>query len=173
MADSDAWLQALPSFHCFACDPDHDRGLRLAFDVAGPERLRCEFTVTGEYVGPGRFVHGGIIATVFDDLMVWCLLRFRRRFHVTVQMEQRFRRPVFTDIPLVAEALIVEDLPGGRVRMATTLVAAADPGTVLVEGSAVFTATPPALVELIPEEQRTEMYALLGTFGTPPAAGSR
>ena len=48
--------------------------------------------------------------------------------------------------------------------MATTLVAAADPGTVLVEGSAVFAVTPPALLDLIPEEQRTEMYALLSTF---------
>jgi len=164
MADSDAWLEALPHFHCFACDPDHARGLRLGFDVAGPDRLRTEFTVTGEYVGPGRFVHGGVIATVFDDLMAWCLLRFRHRFHVTVQMEQRFRRPILIDTPLVAEAVIVEDLPNGRVRMATTLVAAADPGTVLVEGSAVFAATPPALLDLIPEEQRTEMGALLGNF---------
>jgi len=164
MADSDAWLQALPHFHCFACDPDHLKGLRIGFDVAGPGRLQTRFTASREYVGPGRFVHGGIIATVFDDLMAWCLLRFRQRFHVTVAMEQRFRRPVFTDTPLIADAVIVEDLPGGRVRMATTLVAAAAPETVLVEGSAVFAVTPPALLDLIPEEQRTEMYALLRTF---------
>ena len=164
MADSDAWLQALPHFHCFACDPDHLKGLRLGFDEAGPDRLRTRFTVSGEYVGPGRFVHGGIIATVFDDLMAWCLLRFRQRFHVTVAMEQRFRRPIFTDTPLVAEAVIVEDQPSDRVRMATTLVAAADPGILLVEGSAVFAVTPPALLDLIPEEQRSEMYALLSTF---------
>jgi len=164
MADSDAWLQALPHFHCFACDPDHLKGLRLGFDVAGPDRLRTRFTVSGEYVGPGRFVHGGIIATAFDDLMAWCLLRFRQRFHVTVAMELRFRRPVFADTPLIAEAVIVEDLPGGRVRMTTTLVAAAAPETVLVEGSATFAVTPPALLDAIPEEQRSEMTALFSVF---------
>ena len=164
MADSDAWLQALPHFHCFACDPGHLNGLRLGFDEAGPDRLRTRFTITGEYVGPGRFVHGGIIATAFDDLMAWCLLRFRQRFHVTVAMEQRFRRPVFADTPLIAEAVIVEDLPGGRVRMTTTLVAAAAPETVLVEGSATFAVTPPALLDVIPEEQRSEMTALFSVF---------
>ena len=164
MAESDAWVQALPHFHCFGCDPDHPKGLRLGFDVAGPDRLRTEFAFPGEYVGPGRFVHGGIITTVFDELMEWCLLRFRCHLHVTVQMEQRFRRPIFTDTPLIGEAVIVEDLPNGRVRLAATLVAARDPGTILAEASALFVRTPPALLDLIPREQRTEMDALLSTF---------
>jgi acyl-coenzyme A thioesterase PaaI-like protein len=164
VADSDLWLQALPHFHCFACDPDHPKGLRLGFDVAGPDRLRTQFTVSGEYVGAERFVHGGIIATVFDDLMKWCLLRFRPRPHITLQMEQRFRHPIFTDTPLIGEATIVEDLPNERTRLTATLVAAADPGTILAEGSAVFALTPPALLDLIPREQQTEFEALFATF---------
>jgi len=164
MADSDGWLQALPHFHCFACDPHHPKGLRLRFDVAGPDRLRSEFTVSGDYVGADRFVHGGIVATVFDDLMKWCLLRFRRRPHITVQMEQRFRHPIFADTPLIGEAAIVEDLPYERVRLTATLVAADDPGMILAEGSAVFAVTPPALLELIPHEQVTEFNALFATF---------
>ena len=164
MADSDRWLRGLANSHCFGCDPDHPKGLRLSFDVAGPDRLRSEFTVTGDYEGAERLAHGGIIATVFDDLMAWCVVRFRRRPCVTVQMEQRFRRPIFTDTPLVAEAVIVEDLPNRRVRLMANLVAAADPGTILAEGSAVFAAAPPALLDQLPGQHRAEMEALLATF---------
>jgi len=164
VADSDRWLQALPNFHCFGCDPRHPKGLRLGFDVAGPNRLRTRFTVSGEYVGAERFVHGGIIATVFDDLMKWCLLRFRRRPHITVQMEQRFRHPIFAGTPLVGEAEIVDDLPDGRVRLTATLATVADPATILAEGSAVFAVTPPELLALIPPEQQTEFAALFAAF---------
>lgn len=164
VADSDRWLQALPHFHCFACDPHHSKGLRLAFDEAGPDRLQTRFTVSGDYVGAERFVHGGIIATVFDDLMKWCLLRFRQHPHITMQMEQRFRHPVFAGTPLIGEAEIVEDLPDGRVRLAATLAAAADPGTILAAGSAVFAVTPPDLLDLIPPEQQAEFAALFATF---------
>ncbi len=164
MPDSDRWLQALPHFHCFGCDPHHPKGLRLSFDVAGPDRLQTRFTISGEYVGAERFVHGGIIATVFDDLMKWCLLRFRRCAHITVQMEQRFRHPIFVDTPLVGEAAIVEDLPDGKVRLTATLAAASEPGTILAEGSAVFAVTPPDLLALIPREQQTEFAALFAAF---------
>jgi len=164
MAESDAWFRALPHSHCFGCDPDHPKGLRLAFDVAGPDRLRTEFTITGDYAGAEQLAHGGIIATVFDDLMAWCVVRFRLRPCVTVEMEQRFRRPIFVDTPLIAEAVIVEDLPNGRIRLTANLVAAADPGTILAESSAVFAAAPPALLRLLPEEHRAEMEALISTF---------
>lgn len=168
MAESDRWLQELPHFHCFGCDPHHPKGLRLGFDVAGPDRMGTRFTISAEYVGADRFVHGGIVATVFDDLMKWCVLRFRRLPHITVQMEQRFRRPIFAGTPLVAEAAIVEDLPNGRVRLAATLAAEDDPGTILAEGSALFSLTPPALLELIPDEQRREFAALFATFTPDP-----
>lgn len=164
MADSDRWLQALPHFHCFGCDPHHPKGLRLRFDEAGPGRLRTRFTPSEEYVGAERFVHGGIIAVVFDDLMKWCLLRFRQRPHITVQMEQRFRHPVFSGTELVAEAAIAEDLPEGRVRLIAALAAAADPGTILAEGWAVFAPTPPDLLDLIPAEQQAEFTALFAGF---------
>ena len=91
-------------------------------------------------------VLGGIITTVFDESAEWCLLRIRR--------------PASTDTPLIGEALIEEDLPEGRVRLAATPVGATDPGTIPTEASVVFAGTPPALVDLIPHEPRTEMDAL-------------
>ena len=46
-------LPVLERWHCFACDPKHDKGLRLAFETAGENRLRTEVTLTEDDV-PNR-----------------------------------------------------------------------------------------------------------------------
>ena len=169
MAESAEWLERLPNWHCFGCDPSHPKGLRLELSVVAPDRLRCELTVGNEYVGAESIVHGGIIATIFDDLMMWCLLRFRHRFHVTAQMEQKLWRPTFAGVPLVAEAGIEEDLPKGRVRLAARLHTAADPETALAEGSGLFVEAPSSILDLIPEDPRREIEDLLKQFAKADA----
>ena len=148
-------LPVLERWHCFACDPKHDKGLRLAFETAGENRLRTEVTLTEDYVGVDSIVHGGIIATIFDDVMMWCVLRFRKRFHITVSMEQRLRRPVFAGVPLVAEAAVEEEHSDGRVRLSARLWAQEDPETTLAEGTGLFIETPRHLLDLIPDDQRS------------------
>jgi acyl-coenzyme A thioesterase PaaI-like protein len=153
-------LPMLESWHCFGCDPNHDKGLRLTFKTAGENRLRTEVTLTGDYVGVDSIIHGGIIATIFDDVMMWCLLRFQNRFYVTARMEQRLQRPVFAGVPLVAEAAIEEEHSDGRVRLSARLWAQDDPETILAEGTGLFIETPAHLLDLIPDDQRSEMERL-------------
>jgi acyl-coenzyme A thioesterase PaaI-like protein len=98
------FLPALRTWHCFGCDPNHAKGLRLRFTAPAPDSLRSEFTLSDDYTGVGSIVHGGIIATIFDDVMMWCLLRHRRRFFVTTEMNQQLLRPALAGQPLRAEA---------------------------------------------------------------------
>ncbi len=162
-------LPVLERWHCFGCDPEHDKGLGLTFETAGENRLRTEVTLTDDYVGVDSIVHGGTIATIFDDVMMWCVLRFRKRFHVTVRMEQRLRRPVFAGMPLVAEATVEEELSDGRVSLSARLWAQEDPETTLAEATGLFIETPRHLLDLIPGDQRSEMERLFERF---PAAST-
>jgi acyl-coenzyme A thioesterase PaaI-like protein len=149
---------------CFGCNPTHPKGLRMTFFAAGPDRVRSRLTVSDDYVGLGSVVHGGIIATVFDDVMMWCLLRFRRKFFFTVTMEQAFRRPTLAGTALIAEAVIGEELPNRRVRVSARLVTEADPDTELASGGAVYAEVPPPMLALIPPAQRLELEAILQGF---------
>lgn len=169
VAESVEWLAKLPHWHCFGCDPKHPKGLHLGFDAVGPDHIRCEVTLTGDYVGAESIVHGGIITTVFDDAMMWCLLRFRHRFYLTAHMEQRFRRPTPAGVPLIAEAVIEEDLSDGRVRLNTRLYATQDPNTTLAEGSGVFVEAPPRMLDLMSADQRSEIEDLVHSFAVADA----
>lgn len=157
-------IPALETWHCFGCDPAHPKGLRLAFDVPGPGQLRTRTTISEDYVGLASVVHGGIIATVFDDLMMWCVIRHRRRFHVTVTMEQRLYRPTPTNTPLVAEASIDDTDDQGRVRLSAKLWPEEHPDTLLAAGSGVFVEMPQHIVDLLSPAERSEMEALFARF---------
>lgn len=159
-------IPPLETWRCFGCSPGHDGGLRLTFTVPGPDRVRTEFVASEDHSGMGSILHGGIVAVVFDEVMMWCLLRYRRRFHVTVSMEQRLRRPVRVGIPLVAEAELDDDLEADRVRLIARMWAAADPEATLAEGSGVFVPLPERMLSLIPDDQRQEMEAILTGFAS-------
>jgi acyl-coenzyme A thioesterase PaaI-like protein len=159
----DTPLPTLRTWHCFGCDPAHPKGLRLPFTVPGSDRLRSDFSLDRDYTGVGSIVHGGIIATVFDDVMMWCLLRHRRRFYVTTQMEQRLLRPALADVALRAEATIGEET-AERVTLHAVLSTVDDPATPLARGSGTFVPMPERLAALLPAEQRAEMEQLFVGF---------
>ncbi|MDN5348507.1 MAG: hypothetical protein PWP65_2072 [Clostridia bacterium] len=78
--------------YCFACGSANPIGLRLQFRDEG-EACVCEL-IPGEYFqGWQGMLHGGIIATLLDEVMAhWCF----RRGHmiVTAELSVRFRKPV-------------------------------------------------------------------------------
>ena len=53
---------------CFACGPDNPRGLHLQFRFEGEDYL-TEFEVRPEYQGWAGLAHGGLLATVLDEVM--------------------------------------------------------------------------------------------------------
>lgn len=59
-----------PQNPCFGCGPANDRGMHLVFDSdAVRQRVFGKFRLGPEYQGGGGFIHGGIIATVLDEVM--------------------------------------------------------------------------------------------------------
>jgi uncharacterized protein (TIGR00369 family) len=76
---------------CFACGEKNSRGLHLKFTVF-PQKRRIEttFTLSPEFQGWKGIVHGGIIATILDEVMakVTCELGIKV---VTASLEVRFK----------------------------------------------------------------------------------
>jgi acyl-coenzyme A thioesterase PaaI-like protein len=56
---------------CFACGKDNTHGLHLDIKKSGQDEAVTAFKVPHWCQGYERIVHGGIVATVLDELIVW------------------------------------------------------------------------------------------------------
>jgi uncharacterized protein (TIGR00369 family) len=89
---------------CFGCGPANPQGLHLVFttDTSNPEAITAtsHFQLDRMHEGPPGHIHGGIIATLFDEAMS----KLNRPLNVlamTRHMEVDYLRPVPLYQPLV------------------------------------------------------------------------
>src|SRR3954447_15983192 len=77
---------------CLVCGRENPQGLKLSLNV-DPDTgmVTTRFTPTGDHIGFEGIVHGGVIATVLDEAMVWAATWGGRRFCVCGEMTVRFR----------------------------------------------------------------------------------
>jgi len=162
-------LPTLDEFHCFACAPGHPKGLRLRFRESGPDGVACEVTLGADYQGIDGIVHGGIVATMLDEAMAWCLYRHRRRVYVTATMRQRYREPVPVDTPLTVEARIE---PGGSIRRVRldARIRTGD-GRALADGSGLFVTAPGSVLDAMTSAQRAALEGMFEAFAARDHTG--
>jgi uncharacterized protein (TIGR00369 family) len=92
-----------PANGCFGCGGANPRGLQLTFeqdDAAG--RIRGRFRIGAEYQGATGYLHGGIIATLLDEVMAK-VSRFKGDHAVTGELTIEYRKPVPVDEELMVE----------------------------------------------------------------------
>lgn len=82
----------IAAHHCFACGELNEHGLRLQLHL---HEGRCwtELALGPEFEGWEGIVHGGILATILDEVMAWSLVA-EDHWGVTARMTTDFRRPV-------------------------------------------------------------------------------
>lgn len=78
---------------CFVCGEANPLGLRLRFETDG-QLVHATFTPRPEHVGFKGVVHGGITATVLDEIMVWACAVPTRRFAYCAEMQVRYLHPI-------------------------------------------------------------------------------
>ena len=78
---------------CFCCGPKNPIGLKLEFETTAEGRMRTIWTPRKEHQGFKDIVHGGLVATVLDEVMVR-LLYLRGISAVTAGMETKWIEPV-------------------------------------------------------------------------------
>ncbi|MDB6064460.1 MAG: thioesterase superfamily protein [Pedosphaera sp.] len=87
-------MRTLPHTHsCFVCGESNASGLKLRFETDGLI-VRARFLPRAEHIGFKQTVHGGIIATVLDEIMVWGCAVQTRRFAYCAEMTVRFVSPL-------------------------------------------------------------------------------
>jgi uncharacterized protein (TIGR00369 family) len=100
---------------CFACGPENPHGLHLqGFHTEG-ERHVVEFVPQRHHQGWESVTHGGIVATLLDEIMTR-LLYDRGQPAVTAELTVRYHRPLPTGEKVRAEAWVA----GQRHRLART-----------------------------------------------------
>lgn len=90
--------------HCFACGTTNVHGLGLVLHVE-PASSWTEVTLRRDFQGWDGIAHGGIIATLLDEVMAWSLAG-GDDWGVTARMAVQFRRPVPIGVPLRVEGRI-------------------------------------------------------------------
>lgn len=92
-----------PANPCFACGGANTRGMQLTFEQDdAARRIRGAFRIGAEYEGGSGFVHGGIIATLLDEVMAK-VSRFVQDRAVTAELTVEYRKPIPVEKDLVVE----------------------------------------------------------------------
>lgn len=100
-------MQTLPhTLSCFVCGEANPGGLRLQFQTDG-RVVESKFIPQDTHVGFKGMVHGGIIATVLDEVMVWACAVQAHRFAVCVELSVRYLKPVKPGQELVVTGELV------------------------------------------------------------------
>jgi uncharacterized protein (TIGR00369 family) len=96
-------LKPNPANHCFGCGGANPRGMQLTFEQDdAAQRIRGAFRVQADYQGGPGFVHGGIVATLLDEVMAK-VSRFGNDYAFTAEMTVEYRKPVPVDEDVIVE----------------------------------------------------------------------
>jgi uncharacterized protein (TIGR00369 family) len=88
-------------YQCFGCSPNNEMGLRLEFWDEG-EFVTAKWTPRQSFEGFRNVLHGGIQATLLDEIASWVVQTRCKTVGVTCSMEIKYRCPV-----LVSEGEII------------------------------------------------------------------
>lgn len=78
---------------CFGCSQTHPIGFRLRFEAVGDEVV-TRFVPADHYQGPPGIMHGGLVATLADEIAAWALIGLLGKFGFTAAMACRLHGPV-------------------------------------------------------------------------------
>jgi acyl-coenzyme A thioesterase PaaI-like protein len=96
-----------PGQPCFGCAPDHAIGFRLAFTREGDDVV-TRMTPSDRYQGPPGIMHGGLVATLADEVGAWACIVFLGKFGFTVSWNARFKQAVRIGKEVEARARIAK-----------------------------------------------------------------
>ena len=92
---------------CFGCAPHNTKGLKLQFWYTENGCVSYH-SIPKEYCGFTGLVHGGIIATLLDEVAAWTIITHLFRIGITVQITVKYLKPIPTEEELVIKAEILE-----------------------------------------------------------------
>lgn len=114
---------------CFVCGESNATGLNLRFTV-DETGVHSVFKPGAEHIGFSRTIHGGILATVLDEVMAWACIAQARQLSYCAEMNTRFLNVVRPGEVVLALGKVTEN-KRGRLFLTEAQLSLPD-GTVLV-----------------------------------------
>ena len=81
-------------YKCFGCSPDHPTGLQMSFYEEGDEIIAI-WEPKPQFEGYHGVLHGGIQATLMDEIASWVVYVKVKVAGVTSFMNVRYHKPVY------------------------------------------------------------------------------
>ncbi|MFW5693845.1 MAG: PaaI family thioesterase [Alkalispirochaeta sp.] len=96
-------------YHCFGCDPHNFAGLQLSFTKEG-ETLQSSWEPRPEHEGYPGVIHGGIQATLADEIGGWLIHVVKGTAGMTRDLQISYHHPArAADGPFQISARVVEE----------------------------------------------------------------
>ena len=104
-------LLELPHTHgCLVCGRDNPHGLHLSSLVDSDSgSVQSTFIPAAHHIGFENIIHGGILATLLDELMVWSAIWASGKACVAAEMSLRFVHTAGVGQPLDAVATVTRN----------------------------------------------------------------
>lgn len=87
--------QSLPNYYCFGCSSDNTNGLQMCF-FEEEEYIISNWQPKNHLQGFINILHGGIQATLMDEIASWVVFIKLKTAGVTSGMEVKYHKPVST-----------------------------------------------------------------------------
>lgn len=130
-------MRTLPhTASCFVCGESNSIGLRIRFETDG-KIVHARFVPRPEHIGFRNTIHGGISATLLDEIMVWACAIQTKRFAYCAELNIRFLNPARPGEEIIATGELVANRRNklfeakGELRNAAGLVLASGSGKYL------------------------------------------
>ena len=91
----------------FAWGKKNKQGLRLDINVDNG-KSKTTFELNESFCGWANVIHGGITATVLDEVMAWAVISLDKRV-VTAEMNIKYKKPLYSNTEYEAFGEIIEN----------------------------------------------------------------
>ncbi len=133
------------SDHCFVCGRNNPHGLYMTFFDDGQNTVISDYTVAESYQGYPGVVHGGVVASMLDEVVARVsMIGDPHHFMMSVKLQIKYRHPVPTQTPLRIVGRIVK--LRGRLGKAVGEVILPD-GTIAAEAEMTLADVPAAMLD--------------------------
>ena len=100
MRDMVLRMETLPqTTACFGCGHGNPAGVSLKMRTDG-KAVYADWTPRQEHAGFSHAVHGGVIATVIDEMMAWACGILGGKFAYSVDMNIRYHKVIEPGVPI-------------------------------------------------------------------------
>ena len=93
--------------HCFGCSAANPHGLKMDFYYAD-HAVFSWVSVPEHLCGWNNLLHGGVIATILDEIMSWTAIYILKKFILTKKMTVEFIKPLKIGTKLTVKGSVLE-----------------------------------------------------------------